>query len=204
MTRRLAPVLAVAFMLAGCTAAPEPVPVPVPTATPTPTTNGYPFPTLPLVDTGEREGATGAFRKSDGTYLVAPGDGALTIIQRFDLTLLAQLVMESGEEYRADIDLHAGERLTLLPNPQLIDDFSVVDGGHQLGAMGTATFEEDGTPRTYTVVEGDSADAIRARFNIWWDQLASDDGVRLIKQATVYPGDVLLFTWSRVAIDERP
>lgn len=80
----------------------------------------------------------------------------------------------------------------------------VVDGGPIEGAMGEVTVDTDGTPLTYTVVEGDTPDQIRARFDIWWDQLADADGVRLPRVPTIYVGDVLTFTGSKVAFEEEP
>ena len=42
------------------------------------------------------------------------------------------------------------------------------------------------------MVEGDTADLIRGRFDIWWDQLARD-GARLIQYPEIYVGDELTF-----------
>jgi len=58
--------------------------------------------------------------------------------------------------------------------------------------MGPVIADSKGVPVNYTVVEGDTADLIRGRFDIWWDQLARD-GSRLIKYPTIYVGDVLTF-----------
>lgn len=80
----------------------------------------------------------------------------------------------------------------------------VVDGGPAEGAMGTTTVGDDGRPLTYTVVAGDTPDQIRARFDIWWDQLADSEGNRLDRVPTIYPGDVLTFTGSLVAFEEEP
>lgn len=67
-----------------------------------------------------------------------------------------------------------------------------VDLGPAAGAMGPVSTDAKGVPVSYTVVEGDSADLIRGRFDIWWDQLARD-GSRLVKYPTLFAGDVLTF-----------
>lgn len=67
-----------------------------------------------------------------------------------------------------------------------------VDLGPTAGAMGPVSTDGSGVPISYTVVEGDSADLIRGRFGIWWDQLARD-GSRLTKYPTLSVGDVLTF-----------
>ena len=67
-----------------------------------------------------------------------------------------------------------------------------IDLGSRPGAMGEVTVDERGVPISYTVVEGDTADLIRARFDIWWDQLARD-GARLVRAPEIYPGDLLTF-----------
>lgn len=41
---------------------------------------------------------------------------------------------------------------------------SLVDGGAQPGAMGTATYDEDGQPVAYTVAEGDDFTSLEMRF----------------------------------------
>lgn len=66
----------------------------------------------------------------------------------------------------------------------------VTDLGPRVGAMGAVELTPEGHPAHYTVVEGDTADAIRGRFDLWWDQL-SRDGVQLSEHPVVYPGDVL-------------
>ncbi len=65
--------------------------------------------------------------------------------------------------------------------------------------MGEVTLDADGEPTSYTVASGDTADQIRMRFNIWWDQLQQADGGRLIKYPNIYPGDVYTFTTSQAA-----
>ena len=138
-------------------------------------------------------------------YVVAAGDGAYAIIDRFGLDLLVQLITEEGREVRTDTVIFAGETLTFTPNQQLVGTVRVVDGGPINGAMGATTTDAAGNPLTYTVVEGDSADLIRKRFDIWWDQLADADGVRLTQGERVFVGQVLTFTGSRVAFqEERP
>ena len=67
---------------------------------------------------------------------------------------------------------------------------SITDSGPQAGAEGPIALNTNGTPWKYTVVEGDTADQIRYRFDLWWDQL-SRDGEKLPKYPTLYPGDVL-------------
>lgn len=83
---------------------------------------------------------------------------------------------------------------TARPEPSL----GVTDSGARKGAMGEVTTDADGVPLTYTVVEGDTPDEIRMRFDIWWDQLVGPDGERL-NSPLIYPGDVLTFTGSREA-----
>ena len=58
--------------------------------------------------------------------------------------------------------------------PDLVEEgiwHAPVDGGPREGAMGEVTLDADGEPTSYTVASGDTADQIRMRFNIWWDQL---------------------------------
>lgn len=190
------------LLVAGCTAPPPPQP------TPTPTPTAIAAPTVPIVDGGKRDGANGSTVRRGGEitgYVVSAGDGAYAIIDRFGLDLLAQLITEEGREVRTDTVIFAGETLTFTPNQQLVGTIRVVDGGPINGAMGTTTTDAAGNPVTYTVVEGDSADLIRKRFDIWWDQLANDDGVRLDRAPTLFVGQVLTFTGSRVAFqEERP
>lgn len=81
------------------------------------------------------------------------------------------------------------------PDPSL----GVIDSGPRKGAMGEVTTDADGVSVTYTVVEGDTPDEIRMRFDIWWDQLVGPDGERMPKDTRIYPGDVLTFTGSIVA-----
>ena len=81
----------------------------------------------------------------------------------------------------------------------IADDWRPVDSGPREGAMGTTTVDEDGIPITYTVAEGDSADLIRLRFDIWWDSLAREDGTQLAKYPTLYVDEVLTFVESGVA-----
>ena len=93
------------------------------------------------------------------------------------------------------------------PSPTPYFDFSdwkPVDSGPRDGAMGTTTTDSDGVPVTYTVVEGDSADLIRLRFDIWWDSLACDDGMIMPKYPTIYPDEVLRFVPPGRADDELP
>ena len=80
---------------------------------------------------------------------------------------------------------------TPTPSPSL-EDIDPIDLGPRTGAMGTVTLDENGVPATYTVADGDTADLIRGRFDIWWDQLARD-GARLIQYPEIYVGDVLTF-----------
>lgn len=191
---------AVVFALAGCTveAAPTPTPSPSPTVA---------APTTPIVDGGARDGASGrALKNSEGDivrYFVASGDSASVILERFGLDLLVQLVNEDGKELRSDTVIYAQETLTLVPNLDLVGTLRVLDGGPINGAMGPVTLDDKGRPLTYTVVNGDSADLIRKRFDIWWDQLADDEGLRLSKYPNLFVGQVLTFTGSRVAFEEE-
>ena len=199
-------VLAVALGLTGCTAAPDPQPTPTPTAT-SASASAERAPTIPIVDGGKQDGASGvAIRDRTGTlwrYLVESGDAALLIIERFDLDLLSQLINSDGMGVRTDTVIYADEILTLVPNSELVGSLRVLDGGPIAGAMGTTTLSADGRPLTYTVVEGDSADLIRKRFDIWWDQLANSDGTRLQKRPVLYVGQVLTFTGSEVAFKKE-
>lgn len=71
--------------------------------------------------------------------------------------------------------------------------------------MGPVTLDAEGRIETYTVVEGDSADLIRARFDIWWDSLADESGEPLAKYPTLFVGDVLTFVPPTVSQEpERP
>lgn len=74
-----------------------------------------------------------------------------------------------------------------------VEDWRPVDSGPRDGAMGTATVDDDGIPVSYLVAEGDTADLIRLRFDIWWDSLAREDGRVLIKYPEIYAGEVLIF-----------
>ncbi len=74
-----------------------------------------------------------------------------------------------------------------------VEDWRPVDSGPREGAMGTTTLDDDGVPVSYVVVEGDTADLIRLRFDIWWDSLAREDGRVLIKYPEIYAGEVLIF-----------
>lgn len=73
-----------------------------------------------------------------------------------------------------------------------LEDTDPIDLGSRPGAMGDVTVDDRGVPVSYTVADGDTADLIRARFDIWWDQLARD-GARLVRAPEIYPGDVLTF-----------
>lgn len=194
--------LTLTLALAGCGAAPKPEPTPTPSPSKTIT-----LPSVPIVDGGKRDGATGAaLHDTKGEiirYIVASGDSAYSIMERFGLDLLLQLVNEEGKEVRSDTVIFAGETLALVPNSELEGSLRVVDGGPIPGAMGTTTTTPAGRPLTYTVAAGDSADLIRKRFDIWWDQLADSDGFRLTKSAHVVAGQVLTFTGSQVALKEE-
>ena len=93
----------------------------------------------------------------------------------------------------------ASSRPTPSPSLEFTDP---VDLGPRPGAMGEVTVDEKGVPLTYTVVEGDTADLIRGRFDIWWDQLARD-GARLIQYPEIYEGDELTFIPHNPAFEDN-
>jgi hypothetical protein len=72
-------------------------------------------------------------------------------------------------------------------------DWQPVDAGPREGAMGSTTVDGDGTPVAYVVAAGDTTDAIRARFDLYWSSLAREDGTRMPKYPTIYENEVLTF-----------
>jgi hypothetical protein len=72
-------------------------------------------------------------------------------------------------------------------------DWQPVDSGPAVGAMGTTTVDADGVPLTYLVAAGDTPDAIRTRFDLYWSSLARQDGTAMPKYPTIYEGEVLTF-----------
>lgn len=72
-------------------------------------------------------------------------------------------------------------------------DWEPVDSGPVLGAMGTTTVDAEGTPLTYVVAAGDTPDAIRKRFDLYWSSLARQDGTAMPMYPTIYEGEVLTF-----------
>lgn len=99
------------------------------------------------------------------------------------------------------VDLVPPPEPTVVATPSPAAEDRIVDGGPQEGAQGTTTLHADGGPRTYTVAEGDTADQIRQRFNLWWDQLADENGTRLPDYPIIYPGQLLRFVTSKVAFE---
>lgn len=72
-------------------------------------------------------------------------------------------------------------------------DWQPVDSGPRAGAMGTTTVDADGIPLTYLVASGDTPDAIRERFDLYWSSLARADGTAMPKYTTIYVDEVLTF-----------
>lgn len=95
----------------------------------------------------------------------------------------------------------AAPSATPSPTPIAVD-WEPRDQGEQTGAMGAVTVDDRGVPVTYVVTEGDTADQICARFDIWRDSLANEDGVAFAPHPELYPGDVLTFVPSRLATQE--
>jgi hypothetical protein len=72
-------------------------------------------------------------------------------------------------------------------------DWEPVDSGPAVGAMGTTTVDAEGVPLTYLVAAGDTPDAIRVRFDLYWSSLAREDGTAMPMYPTIYEGEVLTF-----------
>ncbi|MGV8883878.1 MAG: hypothetical protein ACOH19_17155 [Rhodoglobus sp.] len=76
-------------------------------------------------------------------------------------------------------------------------DWVPVDSGPRGEAQGSVTVDDDGVPVAYLVVEGDTADGVRDRFDLPWFSLAREDGVFMPRESGIFVGETLTFTLPR-------